>query len=143
MKSIQSLAGGISSPQAFADLLAFAEGKWQPDHGCAYVDLTASGALQEIFGFNPPEDISAELLKIVSELTPHLHNHSDSVVAVYEANGGQYFENGVWRPLENGQQVSIPRGKVHGFKANRDHFFAVVVSNPPIDDDDTVYAHGH
>jgi len=134
-----SVAHRLNSDGVFRSLVTASSGQWAPDNGCTYVDLVDTGILDRVLGITPPSDTAIEILLVTGTLDPHVHHKSDTVVVVWVANGGEYFDGQAWHALTDGQQIIIPRGVTHGFKAAGHGFYAVVLANPAIDDGDTHY----
>ena len=140
------IANLLGQESVFKQLLEFAEDDWIDDHGCQYVTLTKTHLMLRLLPDLIPDGVDIELVKVTGTLSPHIHEHSDSAVI---AKGVFVDEADVWvdidrdwHTLEDGWLVIIPRGVPHGFRLDpdsREPFYLIVVSNPPIADDDTTY----
>lgn len=150
--SLNALAmyANVLTSDAILDKLRFsAQEGWHDETGFRYCDLTLSKPVDTHAPGFPVDEASVELIVVESEIKPHYHNKSESVILVTNAKYGDeaFFRTPDgregWIPVKAGQMIVIPPGAPHGFRSrhqSRAHPFEILVlSSPAVDEEDTVY----
>lgn len=115
-------------------------------NGTPLLDIYLKGYVDSWKGLQ--EDYAFELIEVRGDIAPHFHANSDGVMlcGFGAAHHLTYLPegSGSWAPLKAHQLIPIPRGTVHGFKADRrlglDYPFHVfAVNSPSIPEGDTHY----
>ena len=138
------IAAIFSEPAVFHRLFEYATNNWQPYDGCQYATISGTPIAESVFGRPLPSDIEVELVKVMGEFSPHIHQNSDVVAVargVFRDEAEAWFTlDEDWESLHEGQVIVIPRGTPHGFRidpTSKEHYCLITVSNPPLADDDT------
>lgn len=143
--TLSHIAALFAAPHTIDRILAYAEGEWQTDVGCDYVVLSGTHFAEELYGGVLPESVTVEVLKVTGTIGRHYHEHSDSFVVVFVTSTdepeGYSAITGDWEYLYDRQSIAVPRGTEHGFRVDevtKEPFHLIVVSSPPIAQEDVV-----